>query len=124
RRKFGARSCGPIALSTGVSEMEMTRRGFLGTGGAALAAAAETRPNVLIILADQFRWDCLGANGNRITRTPNLDRLAAGGANFERAFVQSPVCVPSRVSLLTGRYAHSHKNRVNYTPCDASEVFL
>jgi arylsulfatase len=104
--------------------MEITRRGFLGTGSAALAAAAETRPNVLIILADQFRWDCLGANGNRIIRTPNLDRLAAGAANFERAFVQSPVCVPARVSLLTGRYPHSHKNRVNYTPCDTREIFL
>jgi arylsulfatase len=104
--------------------MEMTRRGFLGTGAASLAAAAETRPNVLIILADQFRWDCLGANGNRIIRTPNLDRLAAGASNFERAFVQSPVCVPARVSLLTGRYPHSHKNRVNYTPCDSREIFL
>jgi len=104
--------------------MEMTRRAFLGSGSASLMAAAETRPNVLMILADQFRYDCLGANGNRIIRTPNLDRLAAGAANFERAFVQAPVCVPSRVSLLTGRYPHSHKNRVNYTPCDAREVFL
>ena len=104
--------------------MEMTRRGFLGTSAASMLAAAETRPNVLLILADQFRYDCLGANGNRMIRTPNLDRLAAGSANFERAFVQAPVCVPSRVSLLTGRYPHSHKNRVNYTPCDSREVFL
>src|SRR5262249_24859241 len=69
-------------------------------------------------------FDCLGANGNRIIRTPNLDKLAAGAANFASAFVQAPVCVPSRVSLLTGRYPHSHKNRVNYTPCDPGEVFL
>jgi arylsulfatase A-like enzyme len=102
----------------------MTRRGFLQTGGASMLAATQARPNVLIILADQFRYDCLGANGNRLIRTPNLDRLAAGSANFERAFVQAPVCVPSRVTLLTGRYPHSHKNRVNYTPCNASEVFL
>ena len=102
----------------------MTRRGFLEAGGAPFLAAAETRPNVLMILADQFRYDCLGGNGNRIIRTPNLDRLAAGAANFTRAFVQAPVCVPARVSLLTGRYPHSHKNRVNYTPCSASEVFL
>src|ERR1051325_9539714 len=102
----------------------VTRRSFLQTGSAPLFAPAQTRPNVLMILADQFRYDCLGANGNRIIRTPNLDRLAAGAANFTRAFVQAPVCVPARISLLTGRYPHSHKNRVNYTPCAASEVFL
>src|SRR5581483_8842986 len=103
--------------------MEMTRRAFLGSGSASLMAAAETRPNVLMILADQFRYDCLGANGNRIIRTPHLDRLAAGAANFERACVQAPVCVPSRVSLLTGRYPHSYKNRVNCAPRDAREIF-
>jgi arylsulfatase A-like enzyme len=79
---------------------------------------------VLLILADQLRFDCLGANGNRLVRTPNLDRLAAGSANFAAAFTQAPVCVPSRVTLLTGRYPHSHKNRVNYTPCNPGEVFL
>jgi arylsulfatase A-like enzyme len=102
----------------------ITRRGFLETGAAPLLQTTPARSNVLLILADQFRFDCLGANGNRLIRTPNLDRLAAGAANFQRAFVQSPVCVPSRVSLLTGRYPHSHKNRVNYTPCDPREVFL
>jgi arylsulfatase A-like enzyme len=90
----------------------------------AAPAAAAAQPNVLLIVADQFRCDCVGANGNRLIRTPNLDRLAAGGANFSAAFVQAPVCVPSRVTLLTGRYPHSHKNRVNYTPCDGREVFL
>ena len=106
--------------------MKPTRRGFLEIGAAApaAAAAAAPQPNVVLILADQFRFDCLGAAGNRIIRTPHLDRLAAGAANFASAFVQAPVCVPSRVSLLTGRYPHSHKNRVNYTPCDPSETFL
>lgn len=75
-------------------------------------------------MADQFRYDCLGANGNKIVKTPNLDRLAAQSVNFSNAFVQAPVCVPSRVSYFTGRYPHSHKNRVNYTPCDPREVFL
>lgn len=75
-------------------------------------------------MADQFRYDCLGANGNKLVKTPNLDRLATQSANFSNAFVQAPVCVPSRVSYFTGRYPHSHKNRVNYTPCDPREVFL
>ena len=106
--------------------MDTNRRRFLQGAGGLLAgpAAAAQRPSVLLILADQFRFDCIGANGNRLIRTPNLDRLAAGAANFSAAFVQAPVCVPSRVTLLTGRYPHSHKNRVNYTPCDPREVFL
>ena len=102
-----------------------TRRDFLKSTAAAGAAQAGSRPpNILFLMADQFRYDCLGANGNKIVRTPNLDGLAAESANFSHAFVQAPVCVPSRVSYFTGRYPHSHKNRVNYTPCDPREVFL
>ena len=97
---------------------------------AARGANAETdhkgsrRPNILWIMADQLRYDCVGANGNRIIKTPGLDRLAAESANFSNAFVQAPVCVPSRASFFTGRYPHSHRNRVNYTPLAASEVLL
>src|SRR5471030_1504684 len=91
---------------------------------AAEAPAAPRRPNILFIMTDQQRWDCVGANGNAIIQTPNLDRLAARGANFTHAFVASPVCVPSRISFFTGRYAHSHRNRVNYTPLDRSEILL
>ncbi len=90
----------------------------------AAAAAPSQRPNILFIMADQFRFDCLGVNGNSIVRTPNLDRLAAQSANFSNAFVQAPVCVPSRISFFTGRYPHSHRNRVNYTPCDPRETLL
>ncbi len=82
------------------------------------------RPNILFIMTDQQRWDCLGANGNKIIKTPNLDRLAKQSANFTHAFVQSPVCVPSRISFFTGRYPHSHKNRVNYTPLAESEILM
>lgn len=63
-----------------------------------------TRPNILILYTDQQRWDALGANGNGEIKTPNLDRLAAEGVNFNRYFVQNPVCMPSRVSFLTGQY--------------------
>src|SRR5438876_11072929 len=100
---------------------KFSRRGFLQLTGAA-AAAPSSQPNILFIMADQFRYDCLGANGNRLVRTPNLDRLAAQSANFSNAFVQAPVCVPSRISFFTGRYPHSHRNRVNYTPCDPRET--
>lgn len=86
--------------------------------------AEQARPNIIFIMTDQHRWDCVGANGNSIIKTPNLDRLAARGANFTHAFVSSPVCVPSRISFFTGRYSHSHRNRVNYTPLDRSEVLM
>src|ERR1700685_1078054 len=102
---------------------DFSRRGFLQLGGLAAAPPAQ-RPNILFLMADQFRYDGLGANGNRLVKTPNLDKLAAQSANFANAFVQSPVCVPSRISWFTGRYPHSHRNRVNYTPCDPSEVLL
>jgi arylsulfatase A-like enzyme len=62
------------------------------------------RPNILIIYTDQQRWDALGVNGNLDIQTPNLDRLAGQGANFDHFFVQNPVCMPSRVSFLTGQY--------------------
>jgi arylsulfatase A-like enzyme len=97
---------------------------FVETGGTALSADSPRRPNIVFIMTDQHRWDCVGANGNKLIKTPNLDRLAARGANFTHAFVSSPVCVPSRISFFTGRYAHSHRNRVNYTPLDPGEVLL
>jgi arylsulfatase len=94
------------------------------TQGQQLAASNALPPNVLWMMTDQQRFDCLAAHGNSIIRTPHLDRLHAGSASFDHCFVQSPVCVPSRVSFFTSRYAHSHRNRVNYTPCQESEVFL
>ena len=87
-------------------------------------AAPARPPNILFLMTDQQRWDCVGANGNALIKTPNLDRIAARGANFTHAYVASPVCVPSRISFFTGRYAHSHRNRVNYTPLDRSEVLM
>ncbi|MDE2636933.1 MAG: sulfatase-like hydrolase/transferase [Chloroflexota bacterium] len=62
------------------------------------------RPNILILYTDQQRWDALGANGNAEIQTPNLDALAARGANFSHHFVQNPVCMPSRVSMLSSQY--------------------
>ncbi len=82
------------------------------------------RPNVLFIMADQMRYDCLGANGNSTIRTPNLDALAERSVNLSSCFVQSPVCVPSRQTFFTGRYPHSHRNRVNYTPMPKDTVLM
>ena len=65
------------------------------------------RPNILLLYTDQQRWDSLGCYGNRLAQTPNLDRLAAEGALLEHLFVQAPVCSPSRMSFLSGRYCSS-----------------
>ncbi|HEV7214804.1 MAG TPA: sulfatase-like hydrolase/transferase, partial [Chloroflexota bacterium] len=61
-------------------------------------------PNILLLYTDQWRWDALGVNGNADVQTPNLDRLAGEGTTFDHYFVQNPVCMPSRVSFLTGQY--------------------
>lgn len=81
-------------------------------------------PNILLIMTDQQRYDTLGANGNPLVHTPHLDRLAAESANFSHCFVQSPVCVPSRACFFTGRYAHAHRNRVNYTRLAPTETLF
>ncbi|HEU4894141.1 MAG TPA: sulfatase [Vicinamibacterales bacterium] len=63
--------------------------------------APSRRPNVLLIMADDLNDD-MGTFGHKMVKTPNLDRLAARGVRFERAYTQFPLCSPSRVSLLTG----------------------
>ncbi len=76
-------------------------------------------PNVLFITADQWRGDCLSAAGHPVVRTPNLDRLAAGGTSFRRHFAQAAPCGPSRASLYTGMYLMNHRSVLNGTPLDA-----
>lgn len=71
------------------------------------------RPNILWITTDQQRYDALGCMGNPHLRTPNLDRLAGEGALLRSAFVQNPVCTPSRASMLTGRYPRTTRCRQN-----------
>jgi arylsulfatase A-like enzyme len=72
-------------------------------------------PNVLVVQADQFRWDCLGAAGHPDVRTPHLDRLAADGVRFAEAYCPLPICTPSRYSLLTGLYPHQHGGWTNHS---------
>lgn len=71
-------------------------------------------PHILLIVADQLRYDCLGANGHPLTRTPSLDRLAAAGVRFTHAFCPIPLCVPSRASLLCGQWPGEHLSIANF----------
>ncbi len=73
-----------------------------------------SKPNILLIVADQQRYDCLGYAGMMPVRTPNIDRLAAGGTWFEHAYTSIPTCCPARQSLMSGRTAESLRAYWNY----------
>ena len=67
---------------------------------------AETKPNIIIIMTDQQRADCV--TGHPVLKTPNLERLASGGILFEQAYTMSPLCMPARASFVSGVYPHNH----------------
>lgn len=98
----------------------------LGTPG----FAAEQRPNILLLITDDQRWDAVGVVqrelGERARfpwfQTPNMDRLAAEGVRFRNAFVTSPLCSPSRAVFLTGRYNHLNGVANNRTPFPTNSV--
>ena len=104
----------------------MKRRTFLRalghTGAAALAggglscASAEKSPNIIYILADDLGYGELGCYGQRIIRTPHLDRMAAEGMRFTQHYAGSPVCAPSRCVLLTGKHTGHAYIRNNGRP--------
>ena len=74
----------------------------------------DSRPNVLLIISDQQRYDTLGCTGQSCIATPNIDRLAAHGTLFEQAFCTTPICTPARASLLSGLYPHTHGSVANH----------
>jgi arylsulfatase A-like enzyme len=89
--------------------MPLTRRKLVqlcAAGAAALpahsSAARSDRPNILFLLTDQQRFDGAGAYGNRVIRTPNIDRIAREGALFRCAYSSTPTCTPARSAILTG----------------------
>ncbi|MFT5241319.1 MAG: arylsulfatase A [Kiritimatiellia bacterium] len=80
---------------------------------------AASKPNVILIMADDMGYECVGANGSTFYKTPNIDRLAAEGMRFEHAYSQ-PICTPSRVQIMTGRY--NSRNYVEFGLLHAGEV--
>jgi arylsulfatase A len=69
------------------------------------------QPNIILIMVDDFGYECVTANGGESYQTPNIDKLAAGGVRFENCHVQ-PLCTPTRVQLMTGRY--NVRNYINF----------
>ena len=96
-----------------------SRRRFLaaaslqGLGAPGLLGSPPERPNVLFVLADEWRAQATGYNGDKNARTPSLDRLAAESVNFQNAVSGTPVCCPYRASLLTGQYPLTHGVFIN-----------
>lgn len=80
--------------------------------------------NVLWIMADQLRWDYLSCYGHPHLDTPHMDSLATRGVRFNKAYVQSPICGPSRMSFYTGRYVRSHGATWNGFPLRVGEPTL
>ena len=81
-------------------------------------------PNVLIILTDQQRTDTLSCYGSTFTSTPSIDRLAAEGVRFDRAYCANPVCTPSRTSIFTGKMPSKHGAWNIGVNCPESETML
>lgn len=78
----------------------------------------DDRPNLVLVLTDDQRYDTLSCNGATLIATPNIDRLATEGARFTRAYVTTSLCCPARASLYTGLYAHAHGVRNNEDQVD------
>src|SRR5215210_8993453 len=75
-----------------------------------------SRPNFLLFITDQQRADHLSCYGNRVLRTPTIDSLAAQGTVFDNFYVATPVCMPNRATLVTGRMPSLHGVRTNGSP--------
>ena len=80
--------------------------------------------NVIWIMCDQLRYDYLGCTGHPTLKTPNIDAMAKRGVLFSNAYVQSPICGPSRMSFYTGRYMRSHGSHWNGWPLRVGEPTL
>ncbi|MFW6154509.1 MAG: sulfatase-like hydrolase/transferase [Planctomycetota bacterium] len=108
----------------------INRREFMRAGTGALAAAAlgtgaleramagdrpGRRPNIVVVITDDQRFDAMSCMGHPFLETPNLDRLRREGVLFANAFVTTSLCSPSRASFLTGTYAHTHGVMLNAT---------
>ena len=78
------------------------------------------RPNFLFFITDQHRVDYLGCAGHPVLKTPHIDSIAARGTRFTRFYVATPVCMPNRSTLMTGRMPSVHGVRSNGSPLSLS----
>lgn len=92
--------------------------------GAIRVSSAADRPNVLVVLCDDIRWNALSCMGHPHLKTPHIDKLAGQGMLLKNAFCTTSLCSPSRASILSGQYAHAHGVTNNFTEYpEAMETF-
>ena len=85
----------------------LDRRQFLSSAvGAAATSSAGRPPNILFLCSDEHNYRIAGCYGNRLVRTPHLDQLASRGVTFDACYTNSPLCVPSRLAVTSGKYIH------------------
>jgi choline-sulfatase len=106
RREFIA--FGASALMSGAKETEADIAKPSSFEEPPRPASSTGRTNIVMIMADQLRKDCVGAYGNKVIRTPNLDRIAREGIVFEHAYTSTPSCTPARSALMTGMSPWKH----------------
>src|SRR6478609_11182066 len=91
----------------------------------AAAAAADERPNIILIVADDLGYADIGAQGlSKDVKTPNVDALLAAGVRFTNGYVSCPVCSPTRAGLMTGRYQQRFGHEFNPGPDEADNFGL
>ena len=100
---LGITACGETQMNTKASK---AKNGDVATPST--SAKETTRPNVIVILADDMQRGVTGYEGHPIIKTPNIDKLASKGTIFNKGFATSAVCTPSRTTLLTGLYERRH----------------
>ena len=83
--------------------------------GAAAAIAAERRPNVIVVLADDHATQAVSCYGSGLNATPHIDRLAREGMRFDRCYVTNSICGPSRACILTGKYSLANSTGTRFT---------
>jgi arylsulfatase A-like enzyme len=90
--------------------MSITRRNLLQLAATSSSAFAQPKkkPNLLFLMSDQHRGDCMGAAGNPVVRTPHMDRIGREGVRFTAAYSSTPTCTPARACLLTGMSPWNH----------------
>src|SRR5215470_15516023 len=92
---------------------------FIASALSLSAGAADKKPNIVHIVADDLGWKDVGFNGCNEIKTPNIDALAAGGAKFTQFYVQN-MCTPTRACLMTGRYPWRYGLQTIVIPAAAS----
>lgn len=87
-----------------------------------LLSIAQTRPNFVLFIADDVSFDDIGCYGNKVVKTPNIDKLAREGVHFTNAFLTASSCSPSRCSIISGKYPHCNGAAELHTPLPPDEI--